>query len=136
MAELKTKVTEQAVHDYLMQIDNEITRNDCFVICNLMEQVSQSKGKMWGTAILGFGDYTYSYSTGKTGDWFMMRFAPRKTNISLYILGCDGDKKQEFLSRLGKHKCGKGCVYIHKLTDINLDVLKEMCEYSYQKLKK
>ncbi|TKC08275.1 DUF1801 domain-containing protein [Pedobacter polaris] len=134
MAELKTKVTEQSVTDYLNQITDETTRKDCFAICELMEETTKAKGKMWGTAIIGFGDYKYSYSTGKTGDWFMMGFSPRKANISLYIMGCDGNKKEELLSRFGKHKAGKGCVYIKTLTDINFDVLKEMCTVSYQKL--
>lgn len=136
MAELKTKVTENSVQDYLMQITNEVTRKDCQLICNLMEEISKSKGKMWGDSIIGFGDYQYSYSTGRTGDWFMMGFSPRKANISLYIMGCDGQVKEEVLSRLGKHKGGKGCVYIKTLADINFDVLKEMCEISYQNLKK
>ncbi|MBY0541767.1 MAG: DUF1801 domain-containing protein [Sphingobacteriaceae bacterium] len=136
MAELKTKATENSVQDYLMQITNEVTRKDCQQICNLMEEISKSKGKMWGSAIIGFGDYKYSYSTGRTGDWFMMGFSPRKANISLYIMGCDGNVKEEILSRLGKHKGGKGCVYIKTLADINIEVLKEMCEISYQNLKK
>jgi hypothetical protein len=135
MAELKTKATENSVQDYLMQITNEATQKDCQQICSLMEEVSKSKGKMWGTAIIGFGDYTYSYSTGRTGKWFMMGFAPRKANISLYIMGCDGQVKEEILSRLGKHKAGKGCIYINKLSDIDFEVLKEMCEISYHNLK-
>lgn len=136
MAELKTKVTEQSISDFLMQITDEGKRNDCFEIAKLMEEVSGAKGKMWGTAILGFGDHTYYYANGKPGDWFMMGFSPRKTNISLYILGCEASQKEEILSRFGKHKSAKGCVYINKLSDINIDVLKEMCELSYQTLKK
>lgn len=135
MAELKTKVTEQSVQDYLQQIPDVTTRADCLTICNLMEEITHAKAKMWGSAIVGVGHYTYSYSTGKTGDWFMMGFSPRKANISLYIMGCSGDQKEEILSRLGKHKRAKGCVYIKKLADINFDVLKEMCELSYNNLK-
>ena len=119
MAELKTKATENSVQDYLMQITNEVTRKDCQQICKIMEEISKSKGKMWG----------------RTGDWFMMGFSPRKANTSLYIMGCDGNVKKEILSRLGKHKVGKGCVYIKTLADINIEVLKEMCEISYQNLK-
>lgn len=136
MAELKTKVTQQSVKEYLEQISDETTRKDCLIICNLMEEVTAAKAKMWGNAIVGVGDYTYSYSTGRTGDWFMMGFSPRKANISLYLMGCDGDKKEEALARLGKHKRGKGCVYIKTLSDINFSVLKEMCELSFQNLKK
>ncbi|MFI5452473.1 DUF1801 domain-containing protein [Pedobacter sp. UC225_61] len=136
MAELKTKVTEQAVSDYLQQITDETLRKDCQTICQLMEDVTKATAKMWGTAIIGVGDYTYSYSTGRTGDWFMMGFSPRKANISLYILGCNQDERADILSRLGKHKTGKGCIYIKNLKDINVDVLREMCEISYQNLKK
>ncbi|MFD0941876.1 DUF1801 domain-containing protein [Pedobacter boryungensis] len=136
MAELKTKVTEQPVQDYLMQISDEVIRKDCQTICQIMEDITKAKAKMWGTAIIGVGDYTYSYSTGRTGDWFMMGFAPRKTNISLYILGCGAEERTDILSRLGKHKTGKGCIYIKKLKDINVDVLTEMCEISYRNLKK
>ena len=135
MAELKTKVTEQVVQEYLLHIENETTRKDCLAIAQLMESVTAAKPKMWGTAIVGFGAYKYYYSTGKAGDWFMMGFAPRKTNISLYIMGCEGEIKAEILSRLGKHKTGKGCVYIKTLADTNFEVLKEMCEVSYQHLK-
>ena len=101
-----------------------------------MENVVNAKPKMWGTAIVGFGDHQYFYANGKPGDWFMMGFSPRKANISLYILGLEGSKKEELLSRLGKHKSSKGCVYVKKLSDINFEVLKEMCEVSYQNLKK
>lgn len=135
MAELKTKVNQQSVQDYLQTITDETKRNDCQAIGELMQSITNVKPKMWGDAIVGFGEYEYSYSTGKTGKWFMMGFAPRKANISLYIMGCDGAKKEELLSHLGKHKGGKGCVYINKLADINFDVLKEMCEVSYQNLK-
>lgn len=134
MAELKTKATENSVQDYLLQILNETTRKDCQKICELMEVVSKSKGIMWGDAIVGFGNYKYSYSSGRTGDWFMMGFSPRKADISLYIMGCDGSVREEILSRLGKHKTGKSCVYIKTLSAINFEVLKEMCEISYQNL--
>ena len=69
---------------------------------------------MWGTAIIGFGDYKYSYSTGRNGNWFRMGISPRKANISIYIMGCNGEQKEELLSRFGKHKAGKGCVYIKR----------------------
>jgi hypothetical protein len=136
MAELKTKPTTQSVEEYLMQITDETTRKDCQTICSLMENVTKEKAKMWGSAIIGTGDYKYLYESGKTLDWFMMGFSPRKANISLYIMGCTGKEKEELLSRLGKHTKAKSCVYVKKLSDINLDVLKEMCEVAYQNLKK
>lgn len=135
MTALKTKVTENSFEDFLMQITNETTRKDCQQICEIMELVTKSKGKIWGSSIMGFGDYKYSYATGKSNDWFMMGFSPRKANISLYIMGFDGPVKEEILSRLGKHKVSKSCIYIKALSDINFEVLKEMCEISYQNLK-
>lgn len=135
MAELKTKLTDQSVSDYLNLISDETTRKDCFEICKIMEEVTQSPAKMWGTAIVGVGDYRYTYKTGKSGDWFMMGFSPRKQNISLYILGCNAESKQQLLSRFGKHKTGKGCIYVKTLSDINVGVLKELCELSYKNLK-
>jgi hypothetical protein len=136
MAELKTKATTQSVADYLMQITDEKVRTDCETICKLTEEVAKTKAKMWGNAIIGVGDYKYFYKSGRSGDWFMMGFSPRKANISLYIMGCDGKDKEELLSRLGKHTAGKGCVYIKTLSAINMGVLKEMCELSYRNLKK
>jgi len=136
MAELKTKATNYPVANYLLQIPDQTTCEACLTICKIMEEVTQSTAKMWGNAIIGVGDYQYQYANGKSNDWFMMGFSPRKANISLYILGCEGTEKHEILTRLGKHKTGKGCVYIKSLTDINVDVLREMCEISYRNLKK
>jgi len=135
MAELKTKLTDQSVVDYLNQITDETTRKDCFELCKIMEEIGQAPAKMWGTAIIGIGNYTYSYKSGKTGEWFMMGFSPRKQNISLYIMGCDAENREHLLARFGKHKTGKGCIYIKKLSDIHIDVLKEFCNLSYQNLK-
>ena len=135
MGELKTKATTQNVTDFLMQIEDEVIRKDCLAIAQLMEKVTKAKAKMWGTAIVGVGDYKYPYESGRTNDWFMMGFSPRKQNISLYILGCDLTENREILNRFGKHKTGKGCIYIKKLSDIDINVLQELCENAYQKLK-
>ena len=135
MAELKTKATTNSVKNFLNTIDDEQKRADCFTIVQTMETVTKSTAKMWGNAIIGFGDYTYKYPNGKTMDWFMMGFSPRKQNIALYILGCAEDKKIEILSRFGKHKTGKSCIYVNKLKDVNMDVFKELCEVGYQNLK-
>ena len=136
MAELKTKVTTASVASFLATITEETLRKDCAQLVELMEATTQASAKMWGHAIIGVGDYRYHYANGKGGDWFMMGFSPRKANISLYIMGCNLDENREALTRLGKHKTGKGCIYVKKLSDINIDVLKELCEAAYQKLKK
>ncbi|MDQ7949265.1 MAG: DUF1801 domain-containing protein [Pedobacter sp.] len=135
MAELKTRVTAQPVEDYFARIENDELRKDCETICKIMEDVTATKAKMWGPAIVGVGDYNYRYDSGRNLDWFMMGFSPRKANISLYLLGCNLEEDREILSRFGKHKTGKGCIYVKRLSDINVDVLKELCELSYQKLK-
>jgi hypothetical protein len=136
MAELKTKATDLSVSGYLAQIADETTRIDCETICKLMEEITKSSAKMWGPAIIGVGDHHYKYESGRSLDWFMMGFSPRKANISLYILGCGADERDQILPRLGKHKTGKGCIYVKTLSDINMDVLKELCEVSYQNLTK
>jgi hypothetical protein len=136
MAELKTQATAQPVAAYLNNIQDDILRKDCETICKLMEDVTQAKAKMWGSAIVGVGNYHYKYESGRSNDWFMMGFSPRKATISLYILGCKLEDNKEVLARFGKHKTGKGCIYVKTLSDINIAVLKELCEISYQALKK
>ena len=135
MAELKTQRTTQAVQDYLAQIPDETRRKDCMAICQLMEEVVGQKAAMWGPAIIGVGDYLYKYDNSRTNDWFMMGFSPRKQNISLYILGCGAETRSELLAKFGKHKMAKSCIYVNKLSDINIEVLKALCEESYNNLK-
>jgi len=87
--------------------------------------------KMWGAAIIGFGDLHYKYASGREGDWFKVGFSPRKTKISLYLSGCDVSMHKKMLTRFGKHKAGKGCLYVNKLADIDKEVLKEMIKKCY-----
>lgn len=135
MAELKTKATAQPVEDFLAQIADETKQSDCRTIYQLMEEVTGQKAKMWGPAIIGVGHYVYQYDSGRTNDWFMMGFSPRKQNISLYIMGCKAEVKSALLAQLGKHKTAKSCIYINKLSDINMDTFKKLCEESYNNLK-
>ncbi|MGF1923298.1 MAG: DUF1801 domain-containing protein [Bacteroidia bacterium] len=134
MAELKTKLTGQPVTTYLSQIIDETRNSDCIQICKLMESVTKSPAKMWGNAIVGFGEYSFNYKNGKTANWFLMGFSPRKQNISLYISGCYAERNKDVLARLGKYKTSKSCLYIKSLDDINIDVLKELCEDSLKHL--
>jgi len=90
----------------------------------LMEKATKAKGKMWGTAIIGFGDRRLKYESGRELDWFIMGFSPRKQNFALYITGAV--KRETLLKKLGKYKTGKGCLYINKLEEVNLPVLKEI----------
>jgi hypothetical protein len=129
MAELKTKQTTASVDDFLNAIPDEQVRQDCFRIAEMMQQATKAKPKMWGPSIVGFGDAHYKYDSGREGDWMQVAFSPRKQNITLYI--CAGfDGRDEMLAELGKHSCGKGCVYIKRLSDVNLPALKKLINAS------
>jgi hypothetical protein len=125
MAELKTKKTELSVDTFLDQISEDQKRSDSFSIRKLMENATKAEAKMWGSSIIGFGDRSLKYSSGRELDWFVMGFSPRKQNFALYISGAVS-KQTELLKKLGKYKTGKGCLYINKLSDINIEVLNEI----------
>lgn len=125
MAELKTKKTELSVDTFLDQISEDQKRSDSFSIRKLMENATNAEAKMWGSSIIGFGDRSLKYPSGRELDWFIMGFSPRKQNFALYISGAVS-KQTELLKKLGKHKTGKGCLYINKLSDINIEVLNEI----------
>ena len=133
-AELKTKLTEASVKDFLNTIGDETKRKDCFEIVKLMEAVTKAKAKMWGTAIIGFGDHLLKYESGRELDWFYVGFSPRKQNIVLYI-NAGNAKNKERLKQLGKHKLSGSCLHINKLEDVNVSVLKEMIKTSVDNLK-
>ena len=86
MAELKTKLTDQNVEEFLKGLSNEKKRQDCFTLLEIMKQVTQAEPKMWGSSIVGFGNYHYKYASGREGDWFLTGFSPRKQNLTLYIM--------------------------------------------------
>jgi Domain of unknown function (DU1801) len=126
MAELKTKKTELSVSAFIKKIPEERKRKDAQVILDLMEKTTKAKAKMWGTAIIGFGNRHLKYESGRELDWFIMGFSPRKQNFALYITGAVNEN--ELLKKLGKYKTGKGCLYFNKLEEVNLPVLKEIIE--------
>ena len=132
MAELKTKKNEASVEDFINAVEHEGKRNDSFEILEMMKQITGEKPRMWGASIIGFGDLHYKYASGREGDWFKVGFSPRKANISLYISGCDVSMHEKLLAKLGKHKTGKGCLYINKLADVDKEVLKEMIEEGFK----
>lgn len=125
MAELKTKKTELSVDAFIKKIPEAQKRKDAFTILELMERSTKAKGKMWGSAIIGFGDRVLKYDSGRELDWFVMGFSPRKQNFALYISGTV-EKQQALLKKLGKYKTGKGCLYINKLEEVDMTVLKEI----------
>jgi len=127
MAELKTKPTKDSVKDFIAKIPDEQRRKDCQVVAKLMSEVTGAKPELWSTNIVGFGRYRYKYSTGREGEWMLTGFSPRKTDLTLYLMG-GMHNSPELLQRLGKHKTGKGCLYIKKLEDLDLAVLRELVE--------
>lgn len=134
MAENKTKPTGQSVCEFLEAIEDSGRRADCFKIVELMKGITGAEPKMWGESIVGFGDYHYKYDSGREGDWFLCGFSPRKRNLTLYIM-CDLEYYSGILSKLGKFKNGKGCLYINKLEDIDENILHLLIETSTKKLK-
>ena len=124
MAENKTKPTKSSVTAFLNKIHDKQLRNDCFAILDMMQKVSKAEPVMWGSAIIGFGSYHYVYESGREGDTVIIGFSPRKQNISIYLMGGLKNIEDE-LSKLGKYKTGKGCLYIKALSDVNTEVLKK-----------
>jgi hypothetical protein len=130
MAELKTRLTKASVDKFLEGIKDEKKRQDCYEILKIMKKATRSEPKMWGTSIIGFGDYHYVYESGREGDWFITGFSPRVQNLTLYMMG---GFDRETLKKLGKYKTGKGCLYINKLEDVDLKVLNELITKSVKK---
>lgn len=138
MAEQKTKPTNTNVLEFLKNfVENEQKFQDSLALLQIMQKVSGHAPQMWGPSIIGFGSYHYKYASGHEGDAPLIGFSPRKAAISLYVYaGYLGDEKQvEMLSNLGKYKMGKACIYVKKLTDINLDVLQQMMQSTISFLK-
>lgn len=125
MAELKTQPTRQPVDDYLAGIADPVKRADSQTITAMMAEAAQAAPRMWGESIIGFGDAHLKYASGREIDWFLVGFAPRKQNLTLY-LSMDVKQHGALLEKLGKHKTGAGCLYIKKLADVDQDVLKEL----------
>ena len=129
MAELKTKLNDASVTDFLNKIEDKEKRADSFEILKLMKQVTKLEPKMWGSSIIGFGSYHYKYASGREGDWMLTGFSPRKQNLTIYIMS-GFDRYDELLKKLGKHSIGKGCLYIKRLSDVDKKVLKKLITQS------
>jgi hypothetical protein len=129
MAELKTQPTDESVIAFLNSVENEKKRQDSFKIMALMQEVTGEQPKMWGESIVGFGSYHYKYASGREGDWFLTGFSPRKQALTLYIMS-GFDEYDDLLGKLGKFKTGKACLYIKKIEDVDIDILKELVRKS------
>ena len=136
MAKNKTTETETSVIDFINTfVDDEAKRKDAFELIKIMQKVTGFEPKMWGPSIIGFGSYHYKYASGHEGDAPLAGFSPRKAAISLYVYLSE-ENREELLSKLGKHRAAKGCIYIKKLSDINVETLKEMVSASVEYLLK
>ena len=131
MSELKTRPTEVPPEDFIASVDHAGRREDSAKLCALLEEITGDKPVMWGPSIIGFGRYTYVNTTNKPADWPIIGFSPRKAQLVLYIMRGFADFGDQ-LARLGKHKSGGGCLYISKLDDVDLDVLREMAVASVE----
>jgi hypothetical protein len=134
MYELKTKETENSVIEFIEQVDHPQKREDAYKLLDIFSEATGYPAKMWGPSIIGFGSYHYKYPTGHEGDAPLAGFSPRKAKISLYFATGDTER-QALLASLGKHTAGKACVYINKVADIKVEVLKELITQSVQFLK-
>jgi len=129
MAENKTQATEASVEDHFAAIQDVARRKDCEALAKLLKKVTKQPAKMWGTSIVGFGNRHYKYESGREGDICLVGFASRKGDIAIYGTG-SAPERDEILARLGKHKTGKGCLYIRRLAEVDLTVLEELVKAS------
>ena len=134
MAEVKLKPTEQNVDIFLDKIADKTRRFECYAILDMMKRVTKTEPKIWGGGLVGFGSYHYKYESGHEGDCFVTGFAPRKGALTLYLTAGVG-RFPKLLAKLGKHKAGKGCLYIKKLDDVNLSVLEDIVKQSVEHTK-
>ena len=125
MADMKTTRNDASVDAFLAGVDNEKRRDDCRTVIAIMQRVTDEDPVMWGPSIVGFGSYHYKYDSGREGDFFLTGVAPRKQALTVYIMpgfnSYDG-----LMTKLGKHKTGRSCLYIKKLEDVDLTVLEEL----------
>lgn len=134
MAENKTKPTDADVVEFLDNIEDAGKRQDCFTVLKLMEEVTGEKATMWGSSIVGFGSYHYKYASGREGDSPLVGFSPRKQNLTLYVL-TDFEGEDVLMQKLGKHTTGKVCLYVKRLSDIDMGVLRELVEKCVEHVK-
>lgn len=134
-ADLKTKKTTASVSKFIDDIGDDQQREDSRRVLDIMKKATGAEPKMWGSSLVGFGDYHYKYESGRENDWFVTGFSPRKGNLTLYFM-TGFDRYASLLERLGKHKTGKGCLHIKKLDDVDVGVLGELVTASARDLKK
>jgi hypothetical protein len=135
MYELKTKETDNSVIEFIELVDSPKKREDAYRLLDIFTETTGFEAKMWGQSIIGFGSYHYKYDSGHEGDAPLVGFSPRKAKISLYFAP-GAPKREELLKQFGKHTTGKACVYVNKVADIDVDVLKALINESISFLQK
>ena len=135
MAEPKTKLNSASVDDFLNAIKDDQVRKDCWAIVDIMRKATKAKPQMWGASIVGFGTCRYKYASGREAEWMLTAFSPRKQNITLYI-GSGFDGRDQLMAQLGKYSCGKGCVYVKRLSEIHLPTLAKLVKASVEHMLK
>ncbi len=133
MYELKTKLNNGSVLEFIMKVEHDRRREDALKLLDIFREATGEEPKMWGESIVGYGTYHYKYASGQEGDWMRTGFSPRKQALTLYVMYglLSGE---ELLAGLGKYKTGKGCLYVNKLEDIDLEVLKKLIKGAFEKV--
>jgi hypothetical protein len=126
---MKTRETSARVRAFLTAIPDADRRRDCRTIAGLMREATGAAPRMWGADIVGFGRHHYRYESGREGDWFVIGFAPRKHDLTLYLT-CGFDRHAALMKMLGRHRRGRACPHITRLSDVDLEVLKELIAVS------
>lgn len=134
MAKAKTKPIAQSIEDFLGGVTDEERRKDCDRVASLMQDVTGEPPVMWGT-IVGFGTYSYKYASGRTGDWPLVAFSPRKKDLTIYLMP-GIEEFPDLAEKLGKYSNGKSCVYVKKLSDVDMVVLRELVVRSVAHMRK
>ncbi len=135
MKQNKTQRTDNSVSLFLDQIEPEQKRKDSYALVALMSKITAEEPKLWGTSVIGFGDYHYKYKSGRGGDWFLTGFSLRKNALTVYLM-CDLSHEGLNFDGLGKYKLSKGCLYFKKVEDVDLNVLTQIIKDSIEIIKK
>jgi Domain of unknown function (DU1801) len=134
MEKLKTQKTRASVSAFLNGIADDVRRKDCQTLVRIMKRAVGAAPKMWGSSIVGFGHYHYKYASGRENDWFLAGFSPRKQDLTIYLMS-GIDRHDALVSKLGKFKTAKSCLYIKRLADIDMAVLEELIAESVKHMK-
>ena len=135
MAGNKTQPTRQSVSSFIAAVEPDERRSDCRTLITMMKAIAKAPPRMWGPSMVGFGTYHYKYASGREGDFFLTGFSPRKQDLTVYIMS-GFDRYPALMKKLGKHKTGRSCLYIKRLANVDLKVLKALIAESVTHMRK